>query len=49
MKQMEGKVVLYDENPPPDSLSAQIPKDMPRLEQDWLDNWQKPFPEKFVR
>jgi hypothetical protein len=47
MKQYEGKVVLYDEVPP-DSLAAQAPKEF-RYEQDWPDNWEKPFPEKFVR
>jgi len=47
MKKYEGKVVLYDE-PPPDSLYAQCPPEN-RYVQDWPDNWEKPFPEKFVR
>ena len=48
MKQLEGKMVLYDDDVPEDSLSGQLPPNH-KLEQEVLDNWDKPIPEKFVR
>jgi hypothetical protein len=48
MKQYEGKIVLYDEKVPEGGLSADVPESaLPQ--QDCLDNWDKPIPEKFVR